>query len=293
MNGVLVVDKPSGPTSHDVVGLVRRALGTKRVGHTGTLDPIATGVLPLVIGQATRLAQFLSLDDKEYLADVRFGLATPTYDATSAPADAELRPVNLTGLDAALAEFRGTYLQMPPAFSAKKLAGTPAYQIARAGGSPELALVEVRVTALEVVERSEHTARLRVACSSGFYVRSLAHDIGQRLGCGAHLTALRRTRVGDFTIEEAVRLADVDAGGASMAAKILALERLLPGMPCASLNEAGSRKARHGATLGAADLTSDAAPDSLKVRLLDDTGRLLGIAQREPGGVLHPVVVLV
>lgn len=293
MNGVLVVDKPSGPTSHDVVGLARRALGTKRVGHTGTLDPMATGVLPLVIGQATRLAQFLSLDDKEYLADIRFGLATPTYDATSAPADAEVAPVNLTGLDAALAEFRGTYLQMPPAFSAKKLAGTPAYQIARAGGSPELAPVEVRVTALEVVERDEHTARLRVACSSGFYVRSLAHDLGQRLGCGAHLTALRRTRAGDFTIEEAVMLADVNAGGASVASRMVPLERLLPGMPCVSLDEAGSRKARHGARLGAADLVSDASPDSPKVRLLDDAGRFLGIAQREPGGVLHPVVVLV
>jgi tRNA pseudouridine55 synthase len=293
MNGVLVVDKPSGPTSHDVVAVVRRALGTKRVGHTGTLDPMATGVLALVIGQATRLAQFLSPADKEYVADVRFGLSTPTYDAMSAPTDDPGGPVDLSRLDDALTSFRGTYLQMPPPYSAKKLAGKAAYEVARAGGTPELTPVEVSVNALEVVERDERSVRLRLVCSSGFYVRSLAHDLGGRLGCGAHLTALRRTRAGEFTLDRAITLADLDAEGPAAAQRLVPLEALLPALPAARLSPEGTRKAGHGARLGPADVASDSGPEEAPVRLLDAAGHLLGIAQREPGGVLHPVVVLV
>ena len=246
MNGVLVVDKPSGPTSHDVVGRVRRALGTRRVGHTGTLDPLASGVLPLVIGQATRLAQFLVSDEKEYLADVQFGFATTTYDAAGTPEGDRAAVVDLAGLDAALEAFRGTFRQMPPAFSAKKVDGTRAYELARAGRTPELRAVEVSVHRLEVVERRDSSARLLVGCSSGFYVRTLAHELGRRLGCGAHLAGLQRTRAGSFGLGDAVDLASVESDGAGAARRMIALEDLLPSWPSAVLTELGARRAGHG-----------------------------------------------
>ncbi len=294
MNGVLVVDKPSGPTSHDVVGRVRRALGTRRVGHTGTLDPLATGVLPLVVGRATRLAQFLSSDDKEYLADVTFGVSTSTYDALgSEVSDEPKRPIDLAGLDRALDEFRGTYLQTPPAFSAKKISGKPAYELARSGAAPELKAVEVTVSALDVVERGERTARLRITCSSGFYVRSLAHEVGQRLGCGAHLAALRRTRAGSFLVADAVALDVIEAEGSAAGARLVPLERLLPAWPAVVLTEEGVRRTLHGNVVPPSAYGSDPPAGGSRVRLLDATGQLLGIADPESGGVLHPVIVLV
>ena len=247
MNGVLVVDKPSGPTSHDVVGRARRALGTRRVGHTGTLDPLATGVLPLVIGRATRLAQFLSSDEKEYVADVAFGVSTSTYDALGSELPHEASaPVDLSRLDGALGEFRGTYLQTPPAFSAKKVLGKPAYELARSGAAPELKPVQVTVTALEVLEQGERRASLRVVCSSGFYVRTLAHELGRRLGCGAYLAALRRARAGTFTLADAVPLDVLEQEGVAAALRLIPLERLLPAIPSVVLTEDGVRRALHG-----------------------------------------------
>src|SRR4029079_5155852 len=237
MNGALLVDKPPGPTSHDIVAFVRRTLKISRVGHTGTLDPLATGLLVVLVGHATRLAQFLVADEKEYVADVRLGIATPTYDAASLSegrsAGSEVRCSNAE-IEAVLAEFRGTFMQTPPAFSAKKVDGVPAYRQARKDLPVELKPVAVTVRELEVLSaphpdlappasnpapRAAPPAprtsllRLRVAASSGFYVRSLAHDIGQRLGCGAHLEALRRTRVGRFRVEEACTLDVLEAGG--------------------------------------------------------------------------------
>jgi tRNA pseudouridine55 synthase len=299
MNGVLVVDKPSGPTSHDVVGRVRRALGTRRIGHTGTLDPLATGVLPLVVGRATRLAQFLSSDDKEYLADVQFGVATTTYDAlgtdTHDPAIAAPAPgdIDLSGLERALDAFRGTYLQTPPAFSAKKIGGRPAYEIARAGQVPELMPVEVTVSAIDIVEAGDGRARLRVSCSSGFYVRTLAHELGQRLGGGAHLAALRRTRAGSFELADAVPLQDVEANGAAAATRIVPLERLLPGLAGAILTGEGVRRALHGNLVPPSEYRCERSPEGARVRILDEAGGLLGIAEAETGGALHPVIVLV
>jgi tRNA pseudouridine55 synthase len=292
MNGVLVVDKPSGPTSHDVVGRVRRALGTRRVGHTGTLDPLATGVLPLVIGGATRLAQFLSSDEKEYVADVAFGVSTSTYDALGSELPHEgSAPVDLSRLDGALGEFRGTYLQTPPAFSAKKVSGKPAYELARSGASPELKPVQVTVTALEVLEQGERRASLRVVCSSGFYVRTLAHELGRRLGCGAYLAALRRTRAGTFTLADAVPLDVLEHEGVAAAPRLILLERLLPAIPSVVLTEDGVRRALHGNILPPSAHESD-LPLTARVRLLDAAGQLVGIAEMEPGGLLHPVIVL-
>ena len=297
MNGVLVVDKPTGPTSHDVVGRVRRALGTRRVGHTGTLDPLATGVLPLVIGRATRLARFLSSDDKEYLADVHFGAATTTYDALGGEIEDQpgAGPVDLTGLEAALEVFRGTYLQVPPAFSAKKVGGRRAYELARAGQPPELRPVSVTVTALEIVERGERggrSVRLRVACSSGFYVRTLAHELGQRVGCGAHLAALRRTRVGSFDLADAVPMELVEAEGATDK-RLIPLERLLLSFSSVMLTAEGVRRALHGNLVPPSDYRSDGRPAGPRVRLLDEAGALVGLAEPAPGGTLHPAIVLV
>jgi tRNA pseudouridine55 synthase len=306
MNGVLVVDKPSGPTSHDVVGRVRRAIGTRRIGHTGTLDPLATGVLPLVIGRATRLARFLSSDEKEYIADVVFGASTLTYDAAGderriagpPPAEAEgagerVR-VDLSGLDNVLERFRGTFLQVPPVFSAKKVAGTRAYKLARDGRAPDMKPVEVTVTALEVMDRGPDRARLRVTSSSGFYVRSLAHDIGEALGCGAYLGGLRRTRAGAFGLEHAAPLEAIEAEGAAVSERLIPMERLLPHFPSVTLTEAGSRRALHGSLLSPADLAeAQSGAKAEHVRLLDERGALLGIAEPAPGGLLHPAIVLV
>jgi tRNA pseudouridine55 synthase len=299
MNGVLVVDKPSGPTSHDVVGRVRRALNTRRVGHTGTLDPLASGVLPLVIGRATRLAQFLSSDDKEYVADVRFGISTTTYDALGVVTETESRrsggpvAVDAASLSRALDEFRGTYSQMPPAFSAKKVAGRPAYELARAGQTPDLKAVEVTVSALEVVEQAGDVVRLRLTCSSGFYVRTLAHELGQRLGCGAHLAALRRTRAGTFLVGDAVPLAEVEAAGAAAASRLVPLDRLLPDFQGVVLTAEGVRRALHGNVVPAGEYGTERPASGPRVRLLDEAGGLLGIAEPAGGGVLHPVIVLV
>ena len=298
MNGVLVVDKPAGPTSHDVVGRVRRALGTRRVGHTGTLDPLATGVLPLVVGRATRLAQFLSGDDKEYVADVQFGVATTTYDARGSEvrdmdtAGGARLPVDLTGLETALEAFRGTYLQLPTPFSAKKVAGERAYDVARAGRTPDLTPVSVTVRMLEIVSRGERTARFRVACSSGFYVRTLAHDLGQRLRCGAHLAALRRVRAGSFTLADAVPLDVAEAEGAG-ARGLIPLERLLPAFSSVMLTAEGVRRALHGNLVSPSDYRADGAPIGSRVRLLDEAGTLVGLAEPAPGGALHPAIVLV
>src|SRR5262245_42604522 len=197
MNGVLVVDKPAGPTSHDVVAAVRRSIQIDRVGHTGTLDPLATGVLPLVVGRATRLASFLSGVEKEYEARVKFGASTATYDA-----EGEVMPVPLPGtIDAhavqkTLPDFVGTYWQMPPPFSAKKVDGTPAYKLARRHKPVELKPVEVTVRQIELRGFTKDVADVHLVCSSGFYVRSLAHALGERLECGAYLQGLRRTRAG-------------------------------------------------------------------------------------------------
>jgi tRNA pseudouridine55 synthase len=303
MDGVLVVDKPAGPTSHDVVARARRVLGTKRIGHTGTLDPLATGVLPLVIGRATRLAQFLA-SEKEYLATVRFGVSTPTYDAEgltengARAADAAVN-VNWASIAAALHTFRGTYLQAPPPYSAKKIDGIPAYRLARSRKPVEPRPVEVTVLSLELVGCDARTADVRILCTGGFYVRTLAHELGLRLGCGAYLERLRRLRAGDFTLRDAIPLDQLEGDTGAAADRLFPIDRLLTAMPAAVVSERGRRRAVHGNSLGIEDLASGPGarrqPDLTEgmVRLMDSTGRLLGIARRDSGGLLHPSVVLV
>jgi tRNA pseudouridine55 synthase len=307
MNGVLVVDKPAGPTSHDVVARARRALRTSRIGHTGTLDPFATGVLALVIGRATRLAQFLAGDEKEYHAGVRIGRATRTYDAderfstrsseSPAPPDAAAIPpedVDAAAIEALLPGFTGAYLQMPPPFSAKKISGVPAYKLARRNQRVEIQPVPVSVRELTLESYAGGLARLHVVCSAGFYVRTLAHELGERLGCGAHLETLRRTRAGAFGLDRAMPLEQLEQLGPAAAAHMLPMGSLLPALPPVVVNERGARRAAHGNALTPADLTSPAAASAGgRIRILDADGSLIGIAEPTEGGLLHPVVVLV
>jgi tRNA pseudouridine55 synthase len=303
MHGVLIVDKPAGPTSHDVVAVARRALRISKIGHTGTLDPLATGVLPLVVGRATRLASLLTGADKEYLARVAFGVSTATYDGEGVPegqgTSTETPLPSGREIEEALPAFRGTFSQMPPPFSAKKIAGTPAYKLARQQKPVELKPVDVTVRELELRGYSEGIAELRLVCSSGFYVRSLAHDLGQRLGCGAHLDGLRRTRVGEFGAEDAVPLDMIVNEGPSAAQRLIPLERLLPELPSVVLSEDGARRASHGNAIGPQDLEArppspvGLRPAGARLRLLDRDGGLLGIAEPVAGGFLHPLIVLV
>src|SRR5882724_6607644 len=207
MDGVIVVDKPREWTSHDVVNRMRRLAGTRRVGHLGTLDPGATGVLPLVIGRATRLAQFYTRNDKVYEGVIHFGYSTDTYDSDGQPSSPEV-PVapGIRELESVLDRFRGEFKQMPPPVSAKKIAGKPAYALARKNLPVDLKPVDVNVYSLEVLSVEGCEAAMRVHCSAGTYLRSIAHEAGEALGCGAHLKSLRRTASGDFTIETAKTL---------------------------------------------------------------------------------------
>jgi tRNA pseudouridine55 synthase len=308
IDGVLVIDKPTGPTSHDVVSRARRALREKRIGHTGTLDPLATGVLALVIGKATRLAPFLSANDKEYEATVRLGTATDTYDALGRPASSGSTPVaqiDATHIEAALARFLGTFEQVPPPFSAKKIAGVPAYKLARKQKDVELAAVPVTVHAIELLELARGAARLRMTTSAGFYVRSLAHDLGAALGCGGHLEALRRTRAGRFGLDRAVPLEALEQNPEAATAQIISLSDVLPELPSIQLTDAGAERAAHGNFVTPQDFADTgpvpvfaaaaASPGTgpVRVRVMNGEGRLLAIATAGPDGVLRPSVVLV
>jgi tRNA pseudouridine55 synthase len=295
MNGLLIIDKPAGPTSHDVVARARRALLISRIGHTGTLDPLATGVLVLVVGSATRLASLLSGADKEYVAAIRLGRVTDTYDAAGLDGPPPEAPTGIdTGaLDAALNQFRGTFQQMPPAFSAKKIGGVPAYKLARRQRPVQPLPVEVTVHRLTLEAYAHGVARVRLTTSAGFYVRSLAHDVGQRLGCGAYLEALRRVRAGGYDETLATPLEDIEREGVSAGCRIVPMDQLLPEIPAVVLNERALRRAAHGNAIAPEDTRVLEASMPAKYRLLDSTGRLIAIAETGPGGVLHPVTVLV
>jgi tRNA pseudouridine55 synthase len=295
---VLVVDKTEGPTSHDVVTLARRALGVSRIGHTGTLDPMATGVLPLVIGRATRLAQFLTANDKTYEATIAFGRTTDSYDASGKVVTTSDRRPSRADLDAAIAKFRGTFDQTPPAFSAKNIDGERSYDLARRGkitAEMRPAAVAVTVKRLEILSFDGETARLEMQATAGFYVRSLAHDIGEALACGAVLTALRRTRSGEFGLDRAVPLADVlQSPRESLAARLVPFRELLPELPSVMLRSATQlERLKNGVEMGPGDLVAPLPTLPPIVRLIGPEGDLVGLAK--PGktpGFLHGWVVL-
>jgi tRNA pseudouridine55 synthase len=298
-DGVLVVDKTQGPTSHDVVTLARRALGVSRIGHTGTLDPMATGVLPLVVGRATRLAQFLTAGDKDYDATVAFGRTTDTYDALGKVVTTSADRPTREQLDAALARFRGTVDQTPPAYSAKNIDGERSYELARKTKTGATALLPraVAVTArqLDVVSFDGETACLRMRVTAGFYVRSLAHDLGAALGMGAVLAALRRTRSGEFGLDGAVPLVDVlQSSREALAGRLLPFDGLLAALPAVVLRApVHVERVKNGLEVAPEDLQAALSPLPELVRLLGPDGALVGLAR--PGktaGFLHAAVVL-
>lgn len=290
MDAVLIINKPAGMTSHDVVAQVRRILDEQSVGHLGTLDPMATGVLPLVLGRFTRLAQFYNDADKRYHGVIHFGFATDTYDAEGSPAGAE-QPVSF-GLDevrAAAKHFTGVIEQLPPPFSAKKIAGVPAHRLARKGKAVELRPRQVDVKELEILSWDGHRAQFKAWVSSGTYLRSLAHDLGQKLGTGAHLAALERTAVREFTIEEAHTLGALERAMASGSVEELCLHPrlVLPEFPAVSAPPESAAKIRHG---GAVNLPEFSKAST--VRVFAGQRELLAIARRIAGTLFQPKVVL-
>ena len=306
ISGVLVVDKPEGPTSHDVVTLTRRVLGVSRVGHTGTLDPLATGVLPLVIGRATRLAQFLTASDKTYEARIAFGRSTDTYDARGKETSACDRRPTREQLDHALEKFRGEFEQTPPAYSAKNIGGERAYELARKGKTGTLPQpVMVNAHRLDVLAFDGETATLSMTVTAGFYVRSLAHDLGEALGCGAVLVALRRTRSGEFGPDAAVPLEEVlRSKREDVARRLIPLSGLLTDFPAVTLRgPATLERLKNGVEMGPNDivaplaapvgLAAPEAPQRIIVRLLTPDGDLAGLAKpAKTAGFLHGWVVL-
>jgi tRNA pseudouridine55 synthase len=303
LSGVLVVDKPPGPTSHDVVDRVRDVLGERRAGHTGTLDPFATGVLPVCVGKATRLVRFLAEGDKVYRATVRLGFATSTDDALGEPrGPARDAHVDAAAVRAAARRFTGDLLQVPPAYSAKRVGGQRLYELARQGVAVERAPAPVTVHSLEVLSVAGALVEIEVRCSPGTYIRALARDLGEALGVGGHLTALRRTRSGPFGLEAAVGWDDLPRARE----RLLLLADLLGEMPAARVDARGADALRHGRDLGRDVVVAgfpEAAPPPPRLRILDESGRDLlalavprGFGPAAPGlpgsPVLHPDVVL-
>jgi tRNA pseudouridine55 synthase len=294
MNGVLLLDKPSGLTSHDVVAALRSATGERRVGHTGTLDPLATGLLPLVFGQATRLASLLTSGNKTYEATITLGQATYTDDAAGRPVGSLTdAPVSDLRLQEALSRFRGTFDQVPPAHSAKKVAGRPAYELARREQPVDLKPVSVTVHALDLLGRQGPQVRLGLTVSPGFYVRALARDVGSLLGCGAHLSTLRRTASGVFRVDEALGLAEALALGPAVSTRLLSPAAALPGLPAVTVSGVGLERVRHGNPVGPPHMVrpSAAGPPTEVVKILAGDGQLAALGKWR-GGLLHPVVVL-
>lgn len=293
MDGVIVVDKPEGMTSHDVVNRMRRIAGLKKVGHLGTLDPMATGVLPLVLGRATRLAQFFSSREKTYDARLQFGWSTDTYDREGERTSEPVEPrFTRAELEAVLARFRGSFLQTPPPFSAKKIAGTPAYRLARKGAPVDLQPVEVQVFDLELLEFDGATARIRLRCSAGTYLRGIAHDVGRELGCGAFLTALRRTASGEFTEAGAFTLEALGdlARAGNLQQALIPAARVLPEFPNASVDTVTAGQIRQGKDFRLSPFVD--WPGAKYVKAVSPEGDLIAIGEARLPHVYHPILVL-
>lgn len=297
MNGVLIIDKPAGITSHDVVYRVRRTLKTKRVGHTGTLDPFATGVMVILVGQATRLAQFLDKDEKEYEALVRFGFETDTGDVTGLKsaesgmtADELAAKLAATDLEKVLALFRGEIDQVPPMYSAKKIDGQKLYELARKGETVERKAVKVTITSLEMIESAADSLRMRVACSAGTYIRTLAEDIGREIGVGAHLTELRRTRAGRFDLTRSITLDDLAKLDEPTAA-LIPMEEAVGHLSALTLNTDRVSKTRSGLSTR---IYEDLFADGATVRMIDEDGQLVAIGNFDAAeNSVRPRVVMV
>jgi tRNA pseudouridine55 synthase len=291
VNGLLVIDKPGGMTSHDVVSRLRRITGEKSIGHLGTLDPMATGVLPLLMGKFTRLAQYFSAAEKSYTGTIRFGFATDTYDAEGEPVGARVHAaLDLEQIRSAASRFRGEMEQMPPPFSAKKIGGTPAYKLARAGKPVDLKAAKITIQSFEITGLSGEEASFSMTVSAGGYVRSVAHELGQNLGCGAHLSSLRRTRAGVFALADSHRLEDLEplAGDvARLESMCIHPRSLLTEMPSVSGDDFALGRLRNGAQANLPEFSQ--AP---LVKVFAGQRDLAGIARRVAATLFQPVVVL-
>ena len=289
MNGLLIIDKAGGMTSHDVVARVRRATGESSIGHLGTLDPMATGVLPLLLGKYTRLAQFFGALEKTYTGTIRFGFATDTYDAEGQAAG-ECVSVSLTleQVRSVAAPFHGEIEQMPPPFSAKKIGGKKAYQLARAGETPKLKAAKITIKAFEITSLIDDTAAFVMTVSAGGYVRSVAHELGSVLGCGAHLASLRRVAAGPFLIENAVPLADMEKLTCDdLQAGMPHPRALLPELPAVTADVFSAGRLRNGAAVNLPEFGS--AP---MVKIFEGQRNLIAIGRRLAGTLFQPMVVL-
>ncbi|MGA3015686.1 MAG: tRNA pseudouridine(55) synthase TruB [Bryobacteraceae bacterium] len=293
MNGVIVVDKPQGWTSHDVVSKVRHIAKTKKVGHLGTLDPIATGVLPLVLDRATRLAQFYTRSDKIYEGVVRFGWSTDSYDRAGAATSPQTEVhVEAGELEALLERFRGEFMQTPPPVSAKKIDGQRAYELARKSIVVELEPVKVHVYELTLLGLDGAEARLRAHCSGGTYMRGIAHDLGQAMGCGAHLRELRRLASGEFEIGQARTIAQLESLAADerLGDALVPAGKMLPGFPEVYVDDVVAAQIRNGRNFPASPFRSQQA--ARYVKAVTREGELVAIGEAVLPNLYHPTVVL-
>jgi tRNA pseudouridine55 synthase len=309
-DGALVINKPQGRTSHDMVDAVRHLAGFRQIGHLGTLDPLATGVLVLLLGKATRLVRFYAGRRKRYTAGFRFGFATNTYDSEGQAQGPDAAPVLDRGqLESFAAESMGKFAQMPPQFSAKKVKGRPAYELARQNVEFDLKPADVELFEYRLTEIEGSVARFTIECSSGTYVRSLAHDMGNRLGCGAHLTQISRTAVGEFSIEQAIMIEEIAeaARAGKLKERLIPLENLLANYPRANVLPILEKRVRHGGKFnvmisqvqpGHVDLPPgatthlDSDTDSPpRLRVFSQESKLLAIAEAVVPRTYQPVVV--
>src|ERR1700680_393482 len=290
MNGVLIIDKPAGLTSHDVVNRVRRILQEKSVGHLGTLDPLATGVLPLVIGNLTRLAQFYISSEKTYEGTIRFGFATDTYDAEGQPASpAQAVTLSFDQVRQLASRFQGSIEQIPPPFSAKKIQGVPAHKLARKHAEVTLKPVQIEIKEFEITEVNNDRASFHARVASGTYMRSVAHDMGQRIGCGAHLESLRRTAVGEFDLADAHTLEELSVAGKTGQTENFFIHprKLLPQFPCITANEEMAARIRSGRPVNLPELSQ-----ARLVQVFSGQTELMAIATRVAGTLFHAKLVL-
>ena len=317
MNGVLIIDKSPSLTSHDVVHRARRVLGQRSVGHLGTLDPMATGVLPLVVGSFTRLAQFYVSSEKTYEGTMRFGFSTDTYDAEGEPTSAPTNPaLSREEVETVAGKFRGVIAQTPPPFSAKKIKGVPAYKLARKQKEVRLEPVQVEINEFEILSVDADRAHFRARVGSGTYMRSVAHDMGQALGCGAHLESLRRTSVAEFTLADAHTLEELAAtagkaalSGPSAPVRETAGEndeaessaetlkpllelfihprKLLPAFPSVTADDLSAAHIRSGRTVNLPELSR-----ARQIKVFSGQRDLIAIATRVAGTLFHPKIVL-
>lgn len=311
LDGVLVMNKPRGRTSHDVVEAVRRIVGFRQVGHLGTLDPIGTGVLVLLLGRATRLARFYAARRKRYIAAVRFGFATDTYDADGEPLGQDTAPeLSREETERLAVQFVGRFAHVPPIFSAKKVHGRPAHELARKKKPVELKPVEVEVYEFQVIEVNGPVARLVIECAAGTYIRSLAHEMGVRLGCGAHLAEIVRTAVGEFTLDQAATIEELEEArkNGKLSEWVFPLERMLSELPHIAVLPIVERRVRHGARFNVQTAqiqpgrvnTAQGAPAELDsgrwrplwLRVFNQKEKLIAIAEAIVPRTYQPVVVL-